>query len=70
MPPNDDALASAVAEFQGARGITPTGVLDAHTQAAIGDQHESTVAWKDDPVKPLSDPLASAFPALPKDEVA
>ena len=68
--PNDDALASAVAEFQAVNGITPTAALDAVTQAAIGDQHETTVSRKDEPAKPLSDPLASVFPTQPKDEVA
>ena len=68
--PHEDALASAVAEFQAVNGITPTALLGAATQAAIGDQHESTVSRKDEPAKPLGDPLASVFPARPKDEVA
>ncbi len=70
VPPNDDALKSAVAEFQGAHGIPPTCDLDAATQAALGDAHEATVARKDVPVKPLSDPIAPLVPTLPKDEVS
>ena len=68
--PHPDALASAITEFQAVNGITPTALLDATTQAAIGDRHEATVSRKDEPAKPLGDPLASVFPTQPKDEVA
>ncbi len=69
-PPNEDALASAVAEFQAAHGIDPTGSVDDPTTQAIKANHDVTVAWKDEQRTDLPDALASESASLPKDAVA
>ena len=69
-PPNDDALATAVATFQGTHGIVPTGSVDDPTAQAINNSYNQTIAWKDEQRKQLPDSLASESPSRPKDSVA
>jgi hypothetical protein len=69
-PPNEDALATAVAEFQATHGIDPTGSVDDSTAQAIKQSHDLTVAWKDEQRTELPDALAADSASLPKDSVA
>jgi outer membrane protein OmpA-like peptidoglycan-associated protein len=69
-PPSDDALATAVAEFQASHGIVPTGLVDGPTAQAIETSYDLTVAWQDEQRTQLPDDLASESASLPKDAVA
>jgi peptidoglycan hydrolase-like protein with peptidoglycan-binding domain len=58
-----------VAEYQATHGITPTGILDDATRAAITRSHDSLVSRADEDVPPLEDDKFDQSATLPKDSV-
>jgi hypothetical protein len=69
-PPDDDALSTAIAEYQAQNGIVPTGSLDDATASAIDASYSATIAWKDENRTDLQDSLAAESASLPKDAVS
>jgi len=69
-PPNADALAIAVSEFQAAHGIIPTGDLDDQTRAEIKKSYEAGVPWSREDREELDDDKFGQSASQRKDALA